>query len=274
MEFGIDKRTACHAQHNLESMDSFKDKHIIVTGGIKGIGRACVEVFLKAGSKVTVFDIDNSIDQLEGNEDNCTYYKIDVAQEKQVNEGIQASIHKFGEVDILVNNAGIVRYASVTETSEEVWDEILGVNLKSYFLCAKHAIPSMLKKGKGVVINVSSVQAFLSQHMVAAYTASKSAILGLTRSIAIDYAPHVRCVAVCPGTIDTPMYRNGLQESPHPEEVHQECIDMHPLKRLGTPEQVAELIAFLASDKASFITGQSYRIDGGLGIMVAGSKQE
>lgn len=255
-------------------MDSFKDKHIIITGGAKGIGRACVENFLNTGSNVTVFDIGDGASLPGEYEDNCAYYKIDVAKEKQVKESIQTSIHRFGEVDVLVNNAGIVRYASVTETSEEVWDEILGVNLKSYFLCAKHAIPSMLRKGKGVVINVSSVQAFLSQRVVAAYTASKSALLGLTRSIAIDYAPHVRCVAVCPGTIDTPMYRNGLQESPHPEEVHQECIDMHPLKRLGTPEQVAELIAFLASDKATFITGQAYRIDGGLGIAVAGSKHE
>lgn len=255
-------------------MNSFINKHIIVTGGAKGIGMACVEIFLKAGGTVSIFDIDEPANISEGYENNYTFYKTDVSLEKQVKQNIDAAIKRVGEVDVLVNNAGIVIYGSVTETSEAVWDKVLGVNLKSSFLCSKHAIPSMLKKGKGVVINVSSVQAFLSQNVVAAYTASKTALLGLTRSIAVDYAPNIRCVAVCPGTIDTPMLRNALQESPNPDEVYQECIDMHPLKKIGTPKEVAELIAFLASDKASFITGQAYRIDGGLGIGIAGSKHE
>ena len=151
---------------------------------------------------------------------------------------------------------------------------VLDVNLKSVFLCSKYCIPSMLRKGRGVVVNVASVQAFVSQQKVAAYTTSKSALLGLTRSIAIDYSPHIRCVAVCPGTVDTPMLREAIKESPDPDAVYQECIDMHPLKKLATPQEVSELIAFLASDKASFITGQAYRIDGGLGISVGGSKRE
>lgn len=253
-------------------MHSTKNKHIVITGGAKGIGRACVETFLKAESKVSVLDIDESSDIPEFNGSSYALYKTDVAKESQVKQRMEDAIRRFGEIDVLINNAGIVKYGSVTETSEEMWDQILGVNLKSSFLCSKHAIPSMLKKGKGVIINVSSVQAFLSQNVVAAYTASKTALLGLTRSIAVDYAPNIRCVAVCPGTIDTPMFRNALQESPDPDAVYQECIDMHPLHKIGNPEEVAELIAFLSSDKASFITGQAYRIDGGLGIGIAGSK--
>jgi NAD(P)-dependent dehydrogenase (short-subunit alcohol dehydrogenase family) len=150
----------------------------------------------------------------------------------------------------------------------------MNVNLKSIFLCCRHAIPYMREKENGVVINVASVQAFLSQPNVAAYTTAKSAILGLTRSIAIDYAPAIRCVAVCPGTIDTPMLRDSIALSPDPDEVMQECIDMHILKRIGKPEEVAELILFLCSDKAAFITGQAIRIDGGLGITIQGSKKE
>ena len=132
----------------------------------------------------------------------------------------------------------------------------------------------MLAKGKGVVINVSSVQAFITQNNVAPYTTSKTAMLGLTRSIAVDYAPNIRSVAVCPGTVDTPMLRDALQLSPDPEAVYQECVDMHLAKRICSPEEVAELIVFLASDKAPFITGQAIRIDGGLGLMVAGSKRD
>ena len=148
------------------------------------------------------------------------------------------------------------------------------INLTGMFLCAKYALPSMEKNNGGVVINVASVQAFLSQDKVAAYTSSKSAILGLTRSIAIDYAPHIRCVAVCPGTIDTPMLRNAVKLSPDPEQVLQESIDMHLLKRIGTADEVAALISFICSDRASFITGQAIRIDGGLGIKIEGSKKE
>ena len=150
----------------------------------------------------------------------------------------------------------------------------MNVNLKSAFLCAKHVIPSMQKKGSGLVAILSSVQAFISQNNVAPYTTSKTALLGLTRSIAVDYGPEIRSVAVCPGTVDTPMFRSAIELSPNPEEVYQECVDMHLAQRIGKPEEIAELIYFLAQDKASFITGQAIRIDGGLGIKVAGSKRD
>jgi NAD(P)-dependent dehydrogenase (short-subunit alcohol dehydrogenase family) len=131
----------------------------------------------------------------------------------------------------------------------------------------------MLKIGKGVVVNVSSVQAMLSQNNVGPYVTSKTAMIGLTRSIAVDYAPQVRCVAVCPGTVDTPMVRWGFSQSSNPEEVYQECVDMHLTKRIAQPSEVGEFIAYLCSDKAAFMTGQAYRIDGGLGIMIQGSKR-
>jgi NAD(P)-dependent dehydrogenase (short-subunit alcohol dehydrogenase family) len=248
-------------------MNSFTGKHIIVTGGVKGIGKACVELMVREGAKVSVLDIDKNITE----NGNVTFYETDVSQAGQVEKAIAIAITRYGDIDVLVNNAGIVKYGTVTETSEEDWDRILDVNLKSFFICSRQCIPSMLKKGKGVIINVASVQAFISQQRVAAYTTSKSALLGLTRSIAVDYSPNIRCIAVCPGTVDTPMLQEALRQSANPDDVYQECIDMHLVKKLATPEDIAELVAFLASDKASFITGQAYRIDGGLGISVGGS---
>jgi len=248
---------------------------VVITGGAKGIGGACAEVFHSMGDAVVILDIDeNGANLARKLGERALFIKCDVSHEKQVKDAFKKSIRRFGDIEILVNNAGIQRYTTVTETSEEEWDFVMNVNLKSAFLCAKHAIPSMLAIGKGCVINVASVQSFISQRTVAPYTTSKTALLGLTRSIAVDYAPDIRSVAVCPGTIDTPMLREAIQLSPNPEDVFQECVDMHLTKRVGNSTEVAELIAYLASDKSGFITGQAIRIDGGLGISIPGSKRD
>jgi len=250
---------------------NYQNKTVVVTGGAKGIGAACAKLFFDAGVNVVLLDV--ASDESNIKDRRWLYHHCDVSSETQVSEVFQKINQHFNSIDFLVNNAGIQRYGSVTETSVDEWDLVMNVNLKSLFLCAKYAIPSMLENKKGVVINIASVQAFVSQEKVAAYTTAKSAILGLTRSIAVDYAPHVRCVAVCPGTIDTPMLRDAIALSPDPDAVMQECIDMHLTKRIGTAEEVAELVMFLCDDKASFITGQAIRIDGGLGITIQGSKK-
>jgi len=250
-------------------------KTVVITGGAKGIGAACASVFTAAGATVCILDIDQKGRAFaEGLSSNTLFIQCDVSIEKNVKEAIRQITEKRGEVDILINNAGIQRYSTVTETSLEEWDYVMNVNLKSAFLCAKYAIPSMLRKGKGCIINVASVQSFISQKNVAPYTTSKTAMLGLTRSIAVDYAPQIRCVAICPGTIDTPMLRDAIQLSPNPDEVFQECEAMHLTKRIGTSQEVAELIAFVSDEKAEFITGQAIRIDGGLGISIGGSKRD
>lgn len=248
------------------------NRTIIITGAAKGIGKSCVDYFLDNGDTVIALDIDETaLKELKNIDDRLHCYTCDVSKSDTVKETILDVINSIGDIDVLINNAGIQRYSTVTETSEEEWDLVMNVNLKSAFFCSKYVIPSMQKKGKGVVVNVSSVQAFNTQQKVAPYTTSKTAMLGLTRSIAVDYAPKIRCIAVCPGTVETPMLHTAIKESDNPEQVYQECIDMHLTKRICPPEEVAELIGFLSSDKAGSITGQSFRVDGGLGIQIGGN---
>ena len=168
----------------------------------------------------------------------------------------------------------MMRDSMVHQLDTDLWDQTMAVNVRGYMLCAKYAIPSMQQRGGGAVINMASVQSFISQAKVAAYTTSKTALLGLTRSIAIDYAPLIRCVAVCPGTVDTPMLHWAINQSPDPAAVLKECYAIHPMQRIARPEEIADMVIFLASDNAGFVTGQYVRIDGGLGISVGGSKRD
>ncbi len=250
---------------------TFSNKTVIITGASKGIGAACAAAFYKEGANVALLDI--AADSSGITDVRWLYVNCNVADEAQVELAMKKVYDVFGRIDFLVNNAGIQRYGTVTETTSEVWDLVFNVNLRSYFLCSKYALPYMQERDAAAIINVSSVQAFLSQKTVAAYTTAKTAILGLTRSIAVDYAPKIRCVAVCPGTVDTPMLRDSFALSPDPEEVLQECIDMHLPQRIGKPEEIAGLVVFLCGDNAGFITGQAIRIDGGLGITIGGSKR-
>jgi NAD(P)-dependent dehydrogenase (short-subunit alcohol dehydrogenase family) len=175
----------------------------------------------------------------------------------------------YGGVDVLVNSAGIQRYGTVVETEEEAWDEVLDVNLKGIYLASRYAIPEMRKRGGGAIVNLSSVQAFASQTGVAAYTASKGGINALTRAMALDHAEeNIRVNAICPASVDTPMLRWAAdlfrEEDKSVEETVAEWGRMHPVGRVAKPEEVAEVIAFLASDRASFVTGGDYKVDGGM----------
>jgi NAD(P)-dependent dehydrogenase (short-subunit alcohol dehydrogenase family) len=247
---------------------------VVITGGSKGIGFASAALFLEAGKRVSIWDTEKPEDDfLDKNKDNLIYIKCDVSNEKAIINALEDTEKKWGNIQTLVCSAGVQRYSTVTETTEEEWDFVMGVNLKGSFLAAKHCIPSMQKNGKGVVIQISSVQAFYSQEKVAPYVTSKSGQLGLMRSIAVDYAPNIRSVAICPGTIDTPMLQDAVNLSANPDAILQECADMHLVGRIGKAWEVAKLVNYLASDDASFITGQYFRIDGGMGVMIAGSKR-
>ena len=251
-------------------MERFKDRTAVVTGGGKGIGAAVARRLHAEGASVAVLDVDPAGSDAWSGE-RLRFMACDVSRSVDVNAAISEVVREFGEIDILVNNAGIQHYGTVVSTTEDEWDRVMGVNLKSAFLCSRAAIPSMQRRGAGVVINMSSVQGYHSQANVAPYTTSKTAMLGLTRSIAIDFSPAIRCVAVCPGTVDTPMVRWTAEQSGDPDALYEEVRQMHLTGRIGTADEIAGLVAYLCSDEAAFITGQSFRIDGGLGVELGGT---
>ncbi len=198
----------------------------------------------------------------------------DISNLADAEKAIQATVDRFGGIDVLVNNAGIQTFGDPVTTTEEVWDKTMNVNLKGHWLMSKYAIPEMLKRGKGSIVNVSSVQGLASQKNVVAYSTSKHAMIGLTRSMAVDMASrNVRVNCVCPGTVNTPMIQGIIELDTDPDKLKRILDKMHPLGRIAQPSEIGEVIAFLASDRASFMTGSIVVVDGGLIVPLAGSPE-
>src|ERR1041385_1294545 len=217
----------------------FDGKAVVVTGGALGIGQAACEILAERGASVAILDWDaeagkETCERINKAEGRSIFERVDVSDSGAVESAVDKARSVFGRVDSLVVSAGIQRYGTAVSTDDDQWDQVLGVNLKGAWNAARVVIPYLREQGGGTIVNVSSVKALASQQNVFAYTVSKHALLGLTRSIAMDFAhDNIRANAVCPGTVDTPMLKWAASLDPNPQSVYDECARMHPLGRIA-----------------------------------------
>ncbi|MDG6925150.1 MAG: SDR family oxidoreductase [Nitrososphaerota archaeon] len=245
-------------------------KVAIVTGGNSGIGRATSLLFAREGAKVVVAARDASkgeevVQQIKRVSGEAVFVKTDVSKSEDVKRLVERTVSLYGRVDILFNNAALSPVGNVLTTSEEEWRAVIDTNVNGAFLCTRYVLPHMLKQGGGAIVNTGSINSLMAMKDEAAYDTSKGGVLMLTRATAMDFAKDgVRVNCICPGAIETPMLRDILDKAPNPEEAEADLIRKHALGRVGTPEEVARVALFLASDDSSFITGAAIAVDGGM----------
>jgi NAD(P)-dependent dehydrogenase (short-subunit alcohol dehydrogenase family) len=256
---------------------SLQDRVVIVTGGGSGIGRGIAELLAADGVRVAIAEIQaaagaevaESIRQAGGMAES---FPTDVASEESVNRMAGQVLARFGSIYGLVNNAGIAgAQIEAEKMSTGEWERVLAVNLRGAFFCARAAIPHMRQFGKGSIVNIASVHAHFAFAGWAHYDASKGGLVSLTRTLALENGPHqVRSNVICPGYIDTPLWEQFLARQPNPAEIEAGTREWHPLRRRGTPADIAKATRFLLSDDAEWITGATLVVDGGLSVRYFG----
>lgn len=252
-------------------MSSLTGKTSLITGGASGIGLAISLEFAKAGAKVGILDFDAdagkaAVAKIEENGGKAVAIQCDVSDSESVDNAVATARSVLDGIDILVNNAGIANVGTATTTSEEDFDRVMNVNVNGVYHCLRAVLPVLVKSGGGVVLNMSSIAAVTALKDRFAYSASKGAVHTMTYSVAADYLEHgIRCNSICPARVHTP-FVDGYLEKNYPdnkEEMFQKLSAVQPLGRMAKPEEIAKLALYLCSDDSSYITGQSFNIDGG-----------
>jgi NAD(P)-dependent dehydrogenase (short-subunit alcohol dehydrogenase family) len=249
-------------------------KVAIITGAGSGIGEATAKLFVDAGAKVVLADwnetqanrVADEINLTQAADNRALAVKTDVSSEQEVKRLVQQALTTFGSIDIIFNNAAVVLPKELEDITEEEWTRTLNINLKSVYLMIKYCIPEV-RKSRGNIVNMSSLSGLLGQKQNPVYSATKGAIIAMTKALALDYAKDgVRVNCICPAGVMTPLLEEWIQQQPDPTATVQALIDMHPLGRSATTEEVAQAALYLASDQSYFITGVALPVDGGASL--------
>jgi len=242
----------------------------VITGAGGGIGRACAQEFAQEGARVVIADINlagarETLQQIQSANGDAVVIETDVASPDSVQDLVAKTLAAYPQVDVLLNDAAIQVNKTVEDTTVEEWNREIAVNLGGVFLCSKFFLPH-LRKTKGVIINMASVNGYFVEPMCAGYCATKAAIIGLTKAMAIDHGKEgIRVNCICPGYIDAGLAWGYFEAQPDPAAARAAAGNLHALWRIGKPEEVARVAVFLASDAASFMTGSAVAVDGGFG---------
>ncbi len=246
---------------------SLEGKVALVTGGSSGIGRATALVFARKGAKVVVADVlteggEGTVSRIRDAGGEAIFVKTDVSKAADVMALVDDAVSTYGRLDCAFNNAGILGVnAPTADCNEDNWDHVIDINLKGVWLCMKYEIPQMLKQGSGAIVNTASIAGLVGFQGLPAYCATKGGIIQLTKTAALEYATKgIRINAVCPGVIRTPMVEQATGGKP---ELEAQFTALEPVRRMGTPEEIAEAVVWLCSDAASFVTGHPMVVDGG-----------